>query len=105
MLAIMFKLRRDVNQTLQGAPRSCVSPRILPLAPCVPPEDVPPTRIPRTARDGAQSAKPWATGRRWCARVAKPLRVRRREAQYPRVVQESDFDPLTTPAHGKLGKL
>jgi len=25
--------------------------------------------------------------------------VRRREAQYPRVVQESDFDPVTTPAH------
>ena len=57
----MLKLRRSINQTLQGAPPSCESPRILPLAPCVPPEDVPPTRIPRAARDGAQSVKPLAT--------------------------------------------
>ena len=54
----MLKLRRNINPTLQGAPPSCESPRILPLAPCVPPGDVPPTRIPRTARDGAQSVKP-----------------------------------------------
>ena len=60
-LAIMLKLRRSINQTLQGAPPSCESPRILPLALCVPPEDVPPTRIPRTGRDGAQSVKPLAT--------------------------------------------
>ena len=58
----MLKLRRNVNQTLQGAPPSCESPRVLPLArPCVPAEDVPPTRIPRTARDGAQSVTPLAT--------------------------------------------
>ena len=56
----MLKLRRNINQTLQGAPPSCESPRILPLAPCVPPEDVPPTRIHRTARDGAHSVKPMA---------------------------------------------
>ena len=56
----MLKLRRNINQTPQGAPPSCESPRILPLAPCVPPEDVPPTRIHRTARDGAQSVKPMA---------------------------------------------
>ena len=60
-LAIMLKLRRSINQTLQGAPPSCESPWILPLALCVPPEDVPPTRIPRTGRDGAQSVKPLAT--------------------------------------------
>jgi hypothetical protein len=57
----MLKLRRNANQTLQGAPPSSESPLILPLAPCVPPEDVPPTRIPRTARDGAPSVKPFAT--------------------------------------------
>ena len=56
----MLKLRRSINQTLQGTPPSCESPRILRLAPCVPPEDVPLTRIPRTARDGAQSVKPLA---------------------------------------------
>jgi hypothetical protein len=57
----MLKLRRNINQTLhEGAPPSCESPRILPLAPCVPPEDVPPTRIHRTARDGAHSVKPMA---------------------------------------------
>jgi hypothetical protein len=55
----MLKMRRSIDQTLQGTPPSCEIPRIFPLAPCVPPEDVPPTRIPRTARDGAaQSVKP-----------------------------------------------
>ena len=69
----MSKLRRNTNPTLQGAPPSCESLRILALAPCDPPGDVPPTRIPRTARDGAQSVKPVATrmgAARWRRRVA-----------------------------------
>ena len=81
----MSKLRRNTNRTLQGAPPSCESLRILALAPCDPPGDVLPTRIPRTARDGAQCVKPVATrmgAARWRRRVAPkpPLIERKKEA-------------------------
>ena len=85
-LAIMLKLRRSINQTLQGAPPSCESPRILPLAPCVPPEDVPPTRIHRTARDGAHSVKPMA-------HPGAPLRARLRVATVYRLQPRGSAAP------------
>ena len=89
-LAIMLKLRRSINQTLQGAPPSCESPWILPLALCVPPEDVPPTRIPRTGRDGAQSVKPLATP--IGAAGARRLRC---SACRSRVPERPSLQPLT----------
>jgi hypothetical protein len=69
----MLKLRRSINQTL-----SCEIPRILPLAPCVPSEDVPPTRIPRTARDRTAPRKvsnPWAPLESWFSITVTELRT------------------------------
>ena len=86
-LAIPLKLKRMTSQTLQGAPPGCDSPRMLPLASCIPSRIVLHSSTRNSPMPGTKepTIRPWrAAGARlqsrWGERVAEFLRQPRTAA-------------------------
>ena len=104
-LAIPLKLKRMTSQTLQGAPPGCDSPRMLPLASCIPSRIVLHSSTRNSPMPGTKepTIRPWrAAGARlqsrWGERVAEFLR-QPRTAAGPRPRPDASFTQSRSDLH------